>query len=186
MLAYSSIEHVGIMALGVGVGAGATFGAMLHAVNHSLTKAMLFMVAGNILAVYNTKTTAKVRGILTIMPVTGVLWIAGFFAITGIPPFGIFLSEFTIVKSMLDQGKIGIAVVFLIILAIIFIGMAITFLNMAQGRKNDDLPVNSKPDSAFAVLPPFALGILTLILGLYIPPVVNSLLHDVAVIMGGY
>jgi hydrogenase-4 component F len=186
MLAYSSVEHMGILALGVGIGAGATFGAMLHAVNHSLTKAMLFLAAGNILAVYKTKTTQKVSGVMAVMPVTGMVWIAGFFAVTGMPPFGIFLSEFTIVKSMIEQGKIGIAVAFLAILALIFTGMAIAFLNMAQGRKNDDLQIKGNPDTAIVVLPPLALGVLTLVLGLYIPPVVNSLLHDVAVIMGGY
>ncbi|MDD5327186.1 MAG: proton-conducting transporter membrane subunit [Phycisphaerae bacterium] len=186
MLAYSSVEHMGILALGVGIGAGATFGAMLHAVNHSLTKAMLFLAAGNILAVYKTKTTKRVSGIMTIMPATGIIWIAGFFAITGIPPFGIFLSEFTIVKSMIEQGRIGIAVAFLAILALIFIGMAIAFLNMAQGRKDDSLQIADNPDTAISVLPPLALGALTLMLGLYIPPVVNNLLHDVAVIMGGY
>jgi len=186
MLAYSSVEHMGILALGVGIGAGATFGAMLHAVNHSLTKAMLFLAAGNILAVYKTKTTKGVSGIMSVMPLTGILWIAGFFAITGIPPFGIFLSEFTIVKSMIEQGKIGIAVAFLAILALIFIGMAIAFLNMAQGRKNDDLKIKGNPDTAIAVLPPLALGVLTLVLGLYVPPVISNLLHDVAVRMGGY
>ncbi len=54
---------MGILALGVGIGGGAVFGAMLHAVNHSLAKAMLFLVAGNILAAYRTKSTAKVRGV---------------------------------------------------------------------------------------------------------------------------
>jgi hydrogenase-4 component F len=82
MLAYSSVEHVGILALGVGIGAGATFGAMLHAVNHSLTKAMLFLTAGNILAIYKTKNTKNITGIMSVMSATGVLWIAGFLAIT--------------------------------------------------------------------------------------------------------
>jgi len=186
MLAYSSVEHVGILALGVGIGAGATFGAMLHAVNHSLTKAMLFLAAGNILAVYNTKATKKVSGVLGVMPVTGMLWMAGFLAITGMPPFGMFLSEFTIVKSMFEQGRIGIAIAFLAILALIFIGMAIAFLNMAQGRKPEGLQVTGNPDRAAAVLPPLVLGVLTLVLGLYIPPVVSNLLHEVAVMMGGY
>ena len=186
MLAYSSIEHVGILALGVGIGAGATFGAMLHAVNHSLTKAMLFMTAGNILAVYKTKTTSQVSGILTVMPLTGILWIAGFLSITGMPPFGIFISEFTIVKAMFAQGRFAIAITFLALLALIFIGMAIAFLNMAQGKKHDGMQINDKPASPFAILPPMALGLLTLMLGVYIPPVVSKLLGDVASAMGGY
>jgi len=186
MLAYSSVEHVGIMALGVGIGAGATFGAMLHAVNHSLAKAMLFMTAGNIIAVYKTKTTNEVRGILSVAPFTGVLWLAGFLAISGIPPFGIFISEFIIAKAMIEQGRFGIAAAYLSILALVFVGMSAAFLNMAQGPKNDDLQVKNKPGRGFTILPPLAFGALTLMLGLYIPPVVESLLHSVASVMGGY
>src|SRR5439155_6113772 len=80
LLAYSSVEHIGILALGVGLGGVGVFGAMLHAVNHSLTKAMLFLVAGNILAAYRTKSTADVRGVLRALPLSGVLWVAGLFA----------------------------------------------------------------------------------------------------------
>ncbi len=185
MLAYSSVEHMGILAIGIGIGAGATYGSMLHAVNHSLTKAMLFMAAGNILAVYKTKATKDVSGVLSIMPITGILWIGGFLAITGMPPFGIFLSEFTIVKSMIEQGKIGVAIAFLAVLSLVFLGMAIAFLNMAHGKKNDNIEFKTNPYSITSVLPPLVLGILTLVFGLYIPPVVNNLLHDVAVIMGG-
>ena len=186
LLAYSSVEHVGILALGVGIGAGATFGAMLHAVNHSLTKAMLFMVAGNILAAYKTKTATEVRGILTVLPITGVLWIAGLIAIFGMPPFGAFISEFTIVKAMIDQGRIGVAVTFLVLLALIFIGMTVTFLNMAQGRNERDLPVQDRTESALALVAPMGLGALTLMLGLYVPPAVNALLKGAAATIGGY
>jgi hydrogenase-4 component F len=185
MLAYSSVEHMGILALGVGIGAGATFGAMLHAVNHSLTKAMLFLTAGNILAIYKTKNTKSVTGIMSVMSVTGVLWIAGFLAITGMPPFGIFLSEFTILKSMFEQGNNGIAIAFLAILALIFIGMANAFINMTQGKKPDTLQISDKPEPVITLLPPMALGTLTLLFGLYIPTALNNLLHEVAAMMGG-
>jgi hydrogenase-4 component F len=186
MLAYSSVEHVGILALGVGISAGATFGAMLHAVNHSIAKAMLFMTAGNIIAIYKTKTTREVRGVLSVAPITGVLWLAGFLAISGIPPFGIFVSEFTIAKAMIEQGRIGIAVAFLALLAVVFVGMSAVFLNMAQGPKNNDLQAKDRPAAVFTILPPIALGAMALMLGLYIPPVVDSLLHSVASALGGY
>ena len=133
MLAYSSVEHMGILALGIGIGGVATFGAMLHAVNHSLTKAMLFLAAGNILALYRTKSTTRVRGVLRTLPVTGVLWLAGFLAIVGSPPFGPFLSELTILKGVLDAGRPLVAVAYLSALAIVFVGMATIFLRMAYG-----------------------------------------------------
>ncbi len=188
MLAYSSVEHIGILALGVGIGAGATFGAMLHAVNHSLSKAMLFLVAGNIIAAYKTKTAAEVSGILTSLPITGVLWLAGFLAITGMPPFGIFLSEFTIVKTMFEQGRTGIAIAFLAILALIFLGMAMIFVNMAQGLKKESFPLRTRTrqNTALMIVPPAGLGAMTLLLGLYIPPLLNRLLHDAAAAIGGF
>ncbi len=186
LLAYSSVEHVGILALGVGIGAGATFGAMLHAVNHSLTKAMLFLVAGNILAAYKTKTTTEVRGLLTALPITGVLWIAGLIAITGMPPFGAFISELAIVKAMIEQGRVAMAVTFLTLLALIFIGMAMTFLNMAQGRSSHDLQAQGRTESVLAVVVPIGLGALTLMFGLYLPPAVNTLLQNAAAAIGGH
>ncbi len=133
MLAYSSVEHMGILSLGIGIGGAATFGALLHAVNHSLTKAMLFLAAGNILALYRTKSTTRVRGVLRTLPATGVLWLAGFLAIVGSPPFGPFLSELTILKGMLDAGRPLVAVAYLSALAIVFVGMATIFLRMAYG-----------------------------------------------------
>lgn len=186
MLAYSSVEHVGIMALGIGIGAGAAFGSLLHAVNHSLTKAMLFLLAGNILAAYKTKTIPRVSGILNRMPFTGILWMAGFLAITGLPPFGLFLSEFLIVKSMIEQGRFAAAAAFLTMLALIFIGMAAAFLRMAQGGNPEDLPEPDGPERATAILPPLVLGLLTLMLGLFLPPAVSRLLHEAAAALGGF
>ena len=106
---------------------------MLHTVNHSLTKAMLFLAAGNILAALPHKSTTRVRGVLRTLPVTGVLWLAGFLAITGSPPFGPFLSELTILKGVLDPGRLAVAVAYLLALAVVFVGMATIFLRMAYG-----------------------------------------------------
>jgi hydrogenase-4 component F len=183
MLAYSSVEHMGILALGVGLGGAGTFGAMLHAVNHSLTKAMLFLVAGNILAVYRSKSTAEVRGVLRVLPVSGVLWVAGFLAITGSPPFGPFLSELTILKAALDQGRVAIAVAYLILLAVVFVGMSTTVLRMAQApvgeasrRKAEEPPLS--------IVSPLVLAVLVLVLGLYVPPALSGLIAEAAQTLG--
>ena len=119
-------------------GSGA-FGTALHAVNHSLTKACLFLVAGNILAAYETKSVAEVQGLSRRLPFSGVLWVAGFLAISGSPPFGPFLSELTILKAALDQGRGIVAAAYLALLAVIFIGMANVVLPMAQGRADHPL-----------------------------------------------
>ncbi len=183
MLAYSSVEHMGILALGIGLGGVAVFGALLHAVCHSLTKAALFFAAGNILALYRTKSVAEVRGLLRALPATGALWLAGFFAITGSPPFGTFLSEFAILKGALDGGRPLIAAAYLLILAVIFIGMASVFLRMAQGAA--PAATGRTREALLSVLPPCALGVAVFVLGIYIPPPLFELLRRLAQTLGG-
>jgi hydrogenase-4 component F len=181
MLAYSSVEHMGILSFGIGLGGTAVFGSLLHLINHSLTKGMLFLVAGNILFAYKTRISADVRGMLGRIPVSGALWIAGLFAITGAPPFGLFVSEFTIFKSAIAQGRYMIAGLFLLLLAIIFAAMSHIMLNMSQGE-------NSAPavkESALGIIPPIALCLLTLILGLYIPPALTDILNSITFVFGG-
>jgi hydrogenase-4 component F len=185
MLAYSSIEHMGILALGIGLGGEGIFGAMFHAVNHSLTKGLLFLTAGNILAVYHTKSTSDVRGILKILPLSGILWITGFLAIVGSPPFGTFLSEFTILKAAIDQQQIGVAVVYLALLSLIFIGMADIFLRTALGRQSIESDNDTVREHALMVVPPFCLAVIVLCLGIYLPSAFSRLLHDAAQILGG-
>ncbi|WP_300156205.1 proton-conducting transporter membrane subunit [Solidesulfovibrio sp.] len=186
LLAYSSVEHMGILALGVGIGGGATFGAMLHAVNHSLTKGALFLLSGNILAVYHTRSCHDARGVSRALPVTAALWLAGFLAICGSPPFGIFVSELTILQAMLAGGHTVSATLFLVLLAVIFVGMSVPVLRMVQGPLP---PATSRPgpESPLAVLPPLALLCATLVLGLYLPRGLSAFLHQAAsaLVLGG-
>ncbi len=184
LLAYSSVEHMGILALGVGLGGDGIFGAVFHAVNHSLTKAMLFLVAGNILALYATKSTARVKGVLRLAPASGVLWIAGFLSITGVPPFGTFVSELIILKAAFDKGSTAVAMTYLFLLSTIFAGMAAIVIRMAQGEASER-PKPAGREPLLALLPAAALGTLVLVLGLYLPPFVNSALHEAATMLGG-
>jgi hydrogenase-4 component F len=185
MLAYSSVEHMGIMSIGIGLGDVGAFGACLHAINHSLAKATLFLVAGNILAVYGTKTARDIHGVLRAVPLSGVLWVCGFLAITGVPPFGPFLSEFTILKAALDTDRPLVAITYLALLALVFIGMANIVMPMAQGESNANPRLRSPREAWLAVLPPAALCLLVLVMGVFVPPDLNDLLHEVARAMGG-
>ncbi len=185
MLAYSSVEHMGILAIGVGVGGMAVYGSMLHAVNHSLTKAALFFTAGNILTFYKSKSFLDVRGALKFLPVSGAIWVAGFFAITGSPPFGTFFSEFSILKGIIDQERTFIAAAYLALLAVVFVGMVGRFFKMAYGNM-DQLPaerVNREPVLSF--LPPVVMILAVFILGLCIPDALTSLLLEAADELGG-
>jgi len=185
LLAYSSVEHMGLLALGVGLGGRAVFGSMLHALNHSLTKAMLFFVAGNILGYYRTRIAADVQGVLRVMPLSGALWIAGLLAITGFPPFGLFISEFIIFKEALDQGRYLIAAIGLSLLGLIFVSMSAIILRMAQGSPAAGVQIQRRPESLLAVGPPALFCLLTIVLGLYIPQRLEELLTRIAVFLGG-
>ena len=184
MLAYSSVEHMGIITLGAGLAGAGLFGSLLHALNHSLVKAMLFMTAGNILALYGTKKTAEVRGIVKIMPVTAVLWLGGFLAITGTPPFGTFISEMTILKTALEQGRWGVAVLFLLLLTLVFVGMAASFLQMSLGPKSER--ARMKKTGIGTPVPAILFGAAALVLGVYIPVDLHRLLESAAaIVLGG-
>jgi hydrogenase-4 component F len=183
MLAYSSVEHMGILALGVGLAGSGVFGALLHTLNHALVKAMLFMTAGNILWAYRTKRVAEVTGVMRRLPASGVLWLAGFLAIAGSPPFGTFISEFTILKTALDQGRWAVASLYLLFLLLVFVGMAGIVIRMALGEPGpDQAPVRT---DAWCVVPPVIFGILSLILGLYVPARLQGLLQHAALLIGG-
>lgn len=184
MLAYSSVEHMGILALGVGVGGLAVSGAMLHAVCHSLTKCMLFLLSGNILARYHTFSSYDIRGMRWTMPVTGALWMAGFLAVAGSPPFGIFISEFIIFKGMLAAGSPFLAAAYLLALAVIFVGLSVAVLRMVQGSRPTDMPQNPR-EPLLSVLPPLALGMGVLTLGLWIPDWLWNFLRQGASLIGG-
>ena len=185
MLAYSSVEHMGILAVGVGLGGAAVFGAMFHAVGHSLTKAALFLTAGNILTAYRTKNVAEVRGLRRFLPASGILWIAGFLAITGMPPFSTFLSEFTILTSAVSQGRNGVAAAYLALLAVVFIGMMIAMMGMAQGESSACRVGSKEREKMLSILPPALMLIAVLVLGLGIPQGIGRVLRQAALAVGG-
>jgi len=181
MLAYSSVENMGIIALGVGIGGGGVFGSLFHAVNHSLTKVMLFFAAGSILSRFATKDSSRVQGVIRTMPWTGGLWIAGFLAITGAPPFGTFLSEFAILRAALDKGHYFTAALFMFLLFIIFVGMSAIMLGMVFGART----VERRSESLLSVVPPLTLGVALLVLGLYMPDVLQAKLGSAAMLLEG-
>ncbi len=185
MLAYSSVEHVGILAVALGLGKGALYGALLHMINNALTKGVLFLSSGNIHRAYNSKSTNFVRGALRRTPWSGALFLAAFFAITGSPPFGPFVSEFLIVSSAFVQGNYWSGGLFLLFLALIFIGMASTVLPVVMGKIPGDIEKTHYRDTAHTVLPPLVLMGVILMLGVWIPGPLQALLREAAGQLGG-
>jgi hydrogenase-4 component F len=181
LLAYSSVEHMGILAIGVGIGGLATFGAMLHLVNNALTKGCLFLSAGNIQRAYASKKLSEVHGAIATLPVSGGLFLAGFLAITGSPPFGPFMSEFTILRGIFGSGQIWLGLLMLLLLATVFVGMGATALTATQG---DPVKLETAfKDSWLLIVSPLGFLALVLLLGVYLPAPLQAALKDAAALL---
>jgi len=179
MLAYSSVEHVGILVLGIGIGGAGVFGALLHLVNNAVTKGVLFLSAGNIHRAYGSKSIDDVRGALRRLPFSGALFLAGFFAVTGSPPFGPFLSEFTIARAAMTSGQAVVGALFLVMLAIVFIGMGGAVLAVTQGEPPPSRREGFR-DRLDTVAPIVLLMAVVVLLGVYVPAPLNALVLNAA------
>jgi hydrogenase-4 component F len=136
LLAYSSVEHLGIITLAVGVGGLAFVGAIYHIVYNSICKVVLFFIAGNLHREFKTREIAGVSSVINFMPWTGWLLLLAFFAISAIPPFGIFFSELMIFEGMLFSGKPWVLAVTMFFMLFIFINMARALFRMLY-RENE-------------------------------------------------
>ena len=180
MLAYSSVEHMGILVLGIGIGGLAAFGALLHLVANGLSKGVLFLSAGNIHRAYGSKSTNDVRGAMRRLPVSGPLFLAGFLVVTGSPPGGPFLSEFTILNGAIAGGRYVPAALFLVLLMIVFVGMGATVLRVSQGAPSKSAGSTEYHDRPQLVVPILIFLALAIALGIYVPPPLEHLLRDAA------
>jgi hydrogenase-4 component F len=182
MLAYSSVEHMGIIAIGIGFGGTfGVFGALLHMFNHAMTKSLMFFGAGNVLLKHGTKEINKVSGVVKSMPVTGAMLLIGGLAITGSPPFSIFISEFIILWAGFLQGHIIASVLFLLFIIMIFAGFFYNLSKMIFG--------NPKPGITPGEVSRWTLGAMVIlvvfvfVLGVYIPPTFYDMIMKVVAIV---
>jgi len=145
LLAYSSVEHLGIIALGIGIGGAALLGALLHLLFNSFGKAGLFFMAGNIHYHYGSREIEAITGLTRRLPWTGFVWGLAFFYIVGTPPFGIFFSELLLLKGMIHGANWLPLTLFLALLMVIFIGLGRAVLRMLQ------TPRTAKPAASESV-----------------------------------
>jgi hydrogenase-4 component F len=185
MLAYSSVEHMGILVLGLGIGGPALFGTLLHVVTNGMTKGVLFLSAANIHRAYGSKNTDQVRGAMRRLPLSGTLFLVAFLAITGSPPFGPFVSEFAILNGAFSAGRFLTGGLFLLLLLIVFIGMGGTVLKVVQGRMPAEVRDTPYRDGLLTGAPLLGLMALVLLLGLCIPTPLQTLLHDAVLYLEG-
>ncbi|RCW22552.1 hydrogenase-4 component F [Ciceribacter lividus] len=165
MFAYSSIEHMGIIVFAFGLGGPlANFAGLLHMVMHSLTKSAIFFAVGHISQIKGTQRLSAIRGLTETHPGLGWGLLAGVVAIAGLPPGGIFMSEFLIVSSAFSrQPVLGVLLVFGLLVA--FGALLLRLTGAAFGR-----PRGSTAPAEASYLPMYAHLALVLIAGIYLPP----------------
>ena len=191
LMAYSSIEHMGIMTLGFGFGGPlGVAGALYHMLNHSLNKSLMFFGSGDAMHAFRSKRIGRIHHVLAAMPVAGALWVAGAIAITGAPPFGLFLSEFTILRAGLASPDSWAVFVMLILLVVIFVG----FLNHFRTMYFGEHPVRASAasgwqprtaDRLWCVLPMWLALIPLLVMGLWWPSAFSHYFAVIAARLGG-
>lgn len=176
LLAYSSIEHMGIVALGVGLGGTlGLFGALLHAFNHSIAKSLLFFTAGNVRENFSTLRMEKIRGMARTLPWTSGALVIGTLAIVGLPPFGLFISEFFILTAAFSAERYQVAALLLVSLSVVFGALLYHFQAMLMGDAETPPSHPKWVRSEYVVIGICAASLL--VLGIRIPVALTNLLH---------
>jgi len=184
LLAYHSVEHMGIISVGLGFGGAlGLYGALFHILNHAVTKSLMFFGAGDIVKRYETNDMTVIRGVLSAMPFTGVVLILGTFALAGSPPFSIFMSEMMILLSGFQGGYYLPVILFVFFVAIIFGAIVHHFSRITFGRRPSALKVSRTPWSGKAAF--LFLLIFICVMGFKIPGFLNQVLLSAVEIIRG-
>ncbi|HEY7608357.1 MAG TPA: hydrogenase 4 subunit F [Alphaproteobacteria bacterium] len=179
MFAYSSIEHMGIITFAFGMGGAlANFAGLLHMTMHSLTKSAIFFAVGHVAQVKGTQRIAEIRGLTVTHPLLGWGLVLGVIAIAGLPPLGIFMSEFIVVSSTFARDPL-LAIILVIGILIAFAALFLRLNGVAFGE-----PVGSTAPAKASYVPMFAHLALVLTAGLYLPAPLVTWFENVAKLLG--
>jgi len=184
MLAYSSIENMGLISFAFGLGGPiGVFAGLLHTINHSLAKTLLFCASGNILLKYKTRDMNQVRGLWRVAPVSAVLFAGGALALGGIPPFNVFVSEFSVVVAGITVGKTWLVILCLILLTIVLAGLALMLLKTVLGKQPDNVEAGEVSKVSLAAMA--ILLLLMFVMGIHIAePILQLLKSAVGIVLG--
>ena len=184
MLAYSSIENMGIIAVGTGIGGLGAYGALICLIHHSLIKSSLFLTSGNILLGFGSRLINDTGGLVARMPKTFVAFLSGFAGIAGFPPFGIFIGEFLIIIAAFRSGHYIAVGLFILSLCVILAGLSNNILKIAFGQPQTAGQVE---EHVSMVLPQYVLLMTSLVLCFWMPDTLyQTLIHAVKGIGGGF
>lgn len=180
LLAYSSIEHAGLICFGLGLGPAGVFAALLHLVNHTAAKALMFFLAENIQQKYGSPLIKQVRGLLHVMPWTGGLFAAGLLALLGLPPFGLFITEFALFRAGFEQHHPYLMGAALGLLLVAFVSFVSHLNKMLYGPAPEGVRAgDSAGGEGWRIAPLWlSLGVLVL-LGLTLPAPLGTLLQNI-------
>ncbi len=180
LLAYCSVEHMGIICLGIGLGQPAI--ALLHTLNHSLAKSLGFFAAGRLIKIYDSHEMKNIRGSLQQAPLLGAALTVSLLALSGTAPFAVFLSEFLIIKAAIEAQAPWTLAVLISGTLIAFIAIIKRLINMAWGVAPSQTPVRASTCQKI-----FYLGMMAalIVLGIWQPQALLSLLEQAALISGG-
>jgi hydrogenase-4 component F len=184
LLAYSSIDHAGIMvaALGFGGKLGA-LGALLHMLFHAVTKPLMFFSAGNVQQQFQSPHLRKIQGVIHTLPWTGGLLLLATFAVTGVPPFSIFQSEFTALSAAFAADWGWAAGLFILGVVVVFVGFLIHMSKMNLGAAQTDAP--PARECPWKLSATVLVAVVVVTLGFWIPESLFSLVHKSVGIIGG-
>jgi hydrogenase-4 component F len=184
LLAYSSIENMGIIAFGTGVGGLGVYGAVICLIHHSLIKSSLFLSSGNILLGFGSRMIESTGKLVERMPKTFVAFFGGFAGISGFPPFGIFLGELFIVIAAFKEGYYVAVGLFILSICVIFAGFARHVMQISFGDISSAAPVEEHPAM---VWPQYVLLLTSLVLCLWMPSTLyETIINAVETIGGGF
>lgn len=186
LLAYSSVEHMGVLAVGMSFSAPiAIFGVLLHVIAHAAAKGTAFFGVGSVVRKFGTKDMTKIRGGVGVLPWSGPMLVAAVLALSAMPPFGIFRSEFLIVYGGLSDSRDVVAAIFVVLVTLAFFGLSwFTTQTMLSPASEDSLEtapgavVVARGEVSVWIVASMVIGIAALVLlGLHLPSQLNELLH---------
>ena len=182
MLAYSSIENMGILAIATSLGGIAYIALVIHLIGHSLIKASFFLTSGNVLELFETKRIKSIRSLGQIDRKTAWLWILGFLGICAFPPSMLFLSEFLVVKAFLIQHHYILCGLFLFLLTVILFGMGRVVIKMVYGEKSEEktqiAQKNISKLNLSMYVPQIVMLTLAFVLGVYVPKFLDIIIKN--------
>ena len=191
LLAYSSIEHMGIISLGIGIGGPiGVYGALLHILNHALSKPLMFFASGKIQSRFGSQNIASVKGVLTSMPLLGTLTLIGALSLAGTPPFNIFVSEFTVLKAGVDREMWLLVALFLLFVVIVFYGVLSGFGKMLFGKPGEGAGAGHHHTPALSLSRVLGNGIMivmafsVIIMGLKVPGFIDTAIRTCVQVLG--